>query len=130
MRRRLLHALLAVATFTVVWLVTAPAMAFSTRAPVCDPRGAIGFAPPPQIQDAELSLDIPADCVDVNPLESKNYAPGRNSAIDVSSSQESATPPTFSILAPAFAERLPILVVECPRPPSGFQTDVDRPPRI
>jgi hypothetical protein len=130
MRRKLLHALLAVATFTVVWLVTSPAIAFTTRAPLCDPRGAIGFAPPPQIQDAELSLDIPADCVDVNPLESKNYAPGRGPASEVSSSQESATPATFTVLEVSFAQRIPVTVVECPRPPPGFQTGVDRPPRI
>lgn len=130
MRRKLLHALLAVATFTVVWLVTSPALAWSSHAPVCDPRGATGFAPPPQIQDPELSLDIPTDCVDVNPLETKNYVPGKNSAIDVSSSQDSATPPAFVVLAPSFGARVPISYVECPRPPPGFTTGVDRPPRI
>ncbi len=130
MTRKLLHALLAVATFTVVWLVASPASAFSTRAPVCDPRGAIGFAPPPQIQDAELSLDIPADCFGESPLEAKNFAPGRNSAIDVSSSQEPVSPTASLVLATSVAERLSIPVVECPRPPPGYQQGVDRPPRI
>ena len=27
------------------------------RAPLCDPRGATTFAPPPQMQDVEVSLD-------------------------------------------------------------------------
>lgn len=130
MRRKLVHAFVALTTFMVVWLVTSPARAFSDRAPVCDPRGAIGFAPPPQIQDAELSLDIPADCVDVSPLESKNVVPGRSVSIDLSSSQEPVAAITPTLPAFVFAERLPVRVATCARPPPGVRASLDRPPRV
>jgi hypothetical protein len=123
--------LLAIATFTVVWLVASPASALPARAPVCDPRGAIGFAPPPQIQDAEQSLDIPADCYDVSPLETRNIVPGRgHRVLDFSSSQEpvAATAPIVPVLA--FAERLAVRVVIEARPPPGVRSSLDRPPRI
>lgn len=135
--------LLAVATFTVVWLVVSPASAallssvgtpvparIHGMAPVCDPRGAIGFAPPPQIQDAELSLDIPADCFDVNPLESKNYAPGhRSTPLDISSSQEPAARTTELLPARVLSERLAARVEVVEAGPPGFHTSIERPPR-
>ncbi len=130
MRRRVLRALLALATFTVVWLVVSPASAFVGTAPVCDPRGAIGFAPPPQIQDAETSLDIPEDCTDVNPLDTHNVVPGRGTPIDFSSAQEpvaTTATPTFDLV---FAERLPVQVTSEVRPPPGVRTSLDRPPRL
>jgi hypothetical protein len=129
-RRKLLQALLAGATLLVVWLVVSPAAAASSRAPVCDPRGAIGFAPPPQIQDPELSLDIPADCVEVSPLESKNVIPGHRLIIDVSSSQEPTTPGRQALPSPTRCERLAIDLTTCGRPPSGVRASIDRPPRI
>jgi hypothetical protein len=60
MRPKLVRALLTLVTLVVAWLV-APTSAFAmtTRAPVCDPRGAIGFAPHPQLQDPEQTLDVP-----------------------------------------------------------------------
>lgn len=131
MKRKLWSAIVAVTTFMVVWLVASPASAFSTtRAPVCDPRGAIGFAPPPQIQDLELSLDIPADCVEDSPLETKNYTPLRGGPIELSSSQEPAAPVSSPVLAAAVVERVPVPVVECPRPPPGHRRGIERPPRI
>lgn len=36
----------------------APPPSFRHAAPVCDPRGATMFAPPPQLQDPEQSLDV------------------------------------------------------------------------
>jgi hypothetical protein len=129
MRRKLVHAFVTLATFMVVWLVTSPARAFSDRAPVCDPRGAIGFAPPPQIQDAELSLDIPADCADISPLESKNFMPGRGAPIDFSSSQEPASVTTPALPVLVLAERLPVRITTCARPPPGVRSPLERPPR-
>lgn len=98
-------------------------------APVCDPRGAIGFAPPPQIQDLELSLDIPADCVDDNPLETRNYVPGHGAKIDVSSSQEPVAE-TRALLPPVErSERLPVRAHVEPEPSLGVRVSLDRPPR-
>ncbi|MBX3208604.1 MAG: hypothetical protein KF764_26460 [Labilithrix sp.] len=99
-------------------------------APVCDPRGAIGFAPPPQIQDLELSLDIPADCFEVNPLETKNYVPGHHLRIDLSSSQEPVAP-TQAVLPPVeLSERLPVRACVETRPSPGVRASLDRPPRV
>jgi len=142
-RRKILSALLAVATFTVVWLVVSPASAAGllsvhgpnalrmgrSPAPVCDPRGATGFAPPPQIQDLELSLDIPADCYDVNPLETKNYVPGRHVQLDISSSQEPVAPTTIALPAPELSERLPVRGHVEARLPPGVRVSLERPPR-
>jgi len=99
-------------------------------APVCDPRGAVGFAPPPQIQDAELSLDIPADCVDINPLESKNFVPGRVVQIDLSFSQEPVVSAAPVLPDLTFSERLPLRFAVEARPPPGFRATVERPPRV
>ncbi len=130
MPRKVLRALLAAATVLVVWLVVSPAGAVPRRAPVCDPRGAIGFAPHPQIQDPELSLDIPADCVEVNPLETRNVVPGHRLVIDVSFSQEPTTPATQTLPSLFFQERLPVDLTTCGRPPPGVRVPLDRPPRI
>jgi hypothetical protein len=129
MPRKLLHAIVAIATFMVVWLVASPASATPNRAPVCDPRGAIGFAPPPQIQDTEQSLDIPADCVEVNVFDSKYVGQGRGAPPDLTSSTEpvSAVPPLLLDLV--FAERLPAALVIEARPPPGVRASLDRPPR-
>jgi hypothetical protein len=129
-RRKLLNAILAVATFTVVWLIVSPASAM-TSAPLCDPRGAIGFAPPPQIQDAELSLDIPADCFDINPLESKNYQPGHPGApLDISSMQEPALAAKLAVPVLTSSERLPVLRGTQETGPPGFRASLERPPRV
>lgn len=99
-------------------------------APVCDPRGAIGFAPPPQIQNAELSLDVPADCVDVSPLETKNVVPGHPStSFELSSSQDPAASSVVLFAMLVFAERLPVHAAEQARPPPGIRTSLERPPR-
>jgi hypothetical protein len=47
---------IAFAAFAIVWLVASPARA--TLAPQCDARGAITFAPPPQLQPPEQSIDV------------------------------------------------------------------------
>lgn len=61
MRPKLVRALLTLVAVVVTWLVAPSAFAATSRAPVCDPRGAIGFAPNPQLQDVQQSLDAPAD---------------------------------------------------------------------
>ncbi len=117
------------ATFAVVWLVVSPASAAS-RAPLCDPRGLIAFAPPPQIQDAELSLDIPADCVEDSPIESKNYVPGHlGASIDLSSAQEPVAESPVDLPDVPLSERLSIRASVEGRLPPGFRASLDRPPR-
>lgn len=113
-------------TFAVVWLVVSPAQAM---APLCDPRGAIVFAPPPQIQDEERSLDIPADCVDINPLETKNFERGCPVQFDFSSAQQPATTAALSLPGVPFVERLSVHRETEARPPPGVRGSIERPPR-
>ena len=129
MRRRLLRAVLVVATVMVVWLVVSPARAANALAPVCDPRGAIGFAPPPQIQDEERSLDIPADCFEVSPLESKNVVPGSRASIEISFAQEPAADGERLLVHAPFVMRLPVAETDAVRLPHGVQASLDRPPQ-
>jgi hypothetical protein len=129
MKRRLLRTLLALATFAVVWLVVSPASASPSMAPLCDPRGAITFAPPPQIQDAELSLDIPADCATDSPSESRNVVPGRGPQIDISFSQEPVAASGTRLPALIFAERLPARVAVDVGLRPGVRASLERPPR-
>lgn len=126
---------LAVATVLVVWLVIAPSDALAmptTGAPVCDVRGATTFAPPPQIQDAELSLDIPADCLDLGALDLrlvKNFAPGHHAPPQLTSTQEPASVGHGLSLELTFSERTPAPAVEKMTPPRGVTLSLDRPPR-
>lgn len=135
MRRRVLRTLLLIATVTVVWLLVAPSQAFAmprNAAPVCDPRGAITFAPPPQIQDVELSFDIPADCFDLAAIDFrlvKNLEHGRSAPPELSSSQDSMTAADALSLVGEFSERLPVpTVVDC-EPNAADRESLERPPR-
>lgn len=135
MRRRLLRTLLLIATVTVAWLLVAPSQAFALPrnvAPVCDPRGAITFAPPPQIQDAELSLDIPADCLDLAAIDFrlvKNVDHGRNAPPELTSSQESMTGIGALLLGLEFSERLPAPSLVEREPEAVDRESLERPPQ-
>lgn len=134
-RSRQLHVLRlvsALATFVVAWLV-APQVAWAapTPAPVCDPRGAIMFAPPPQIQDLEQSLDVVAPCDGraEDPREAKHVTRGHGTSIDFSSSQEPATADDLVVPLAAPLARMNAPEPDLTRAPSGVRSDVERPPR-
>ncbi len=59
MVRRVVKCVLFVATMLAAWLVVFPARA--ADAPMCDKRGAITFAPAPQLQASQASLDDVAE---------------------------------------------------------------------
>ena len=128
--RKLLHALVAFATFTVAWLVVSPAYAWTSMAPICDPRGATTAAPPPQIQEPTQSLDIVDDCTpDASSAETKNLTRGHAPQIEISFSQEPAASVTTSVARLAFVERAG-LVLRVEGPPKAAQRDaLERPPR-
>ena len=126
--RTLLRAFVTLATFAVVWMVASPAQA---AAPVCDPRGAIMFAPPPQMQDPEQSLDVIAPCDGraEDPLAVRQATPERGPQIDLSSSREPVT--TTTVLVPLSP---PIARIAAPeealaRPPNGVRSALERPPQ-
>jgi hypothetical protein len=123
-----LSTILAVMTFAVVWLVVSPAKAMA-MAPLCDPRGAIGFAPPPQLQNEERSLDIPVDCVFIDPLETKFYEQRGPSKLDLTSSQEPLAPSVSTLVPAPFVVRLPVPPAIEARPPPGVLDTIERPPR-
>ncbi len=132
MRQKLLCALLSIVTFAVVWLVATPAHA-RTGAPVCDPRGAVVFAPPPQQQDPEVTLDIVVnddDCTQ-SPLEQKHATPGNAPAPDAgAAAREPASAISTTIVARATAEeRLPAPAATAERERPGFRPSFERPPR-
>lgn len=134
MRRNLVRALLTLAVFAVVWLVVTPALAYervgAMPAPLCDPRAAVTFAPPPQFQDPDASLDVvqEEDCspraLDVRKVSRGRplVAPSRlveDPALTLASSWGTAT--QVSRLGAPCAERLP----DAP----GVRMAVERPPR-
>lgn len=128
--RALLRVFVTLATLLVAWLVTSSAGA-AEKAPVCDPRGAIAFAPPPQIQDLEQSIDIVTnddDCT-ADPLSVRNVAPDRAPVIDGFVGQDSALPSSLPVLPAPSGERLapPPVGTDGGRP--GFASSLERPPR-
>lgn len=128
--RKLLRTFVTLATFAVAWLVASPAQA-SAPAPVCDPRGAIMFAPPPQMQDPEQSLDVVAPCDGraPDPLSARQVGPQRGPQIDLSFSQEPATPNAFVVpLTPPLA-RIAAPEEALARAPNGVRFALERPPR-
>ena len=129
MPRALLRLVVAFAAALTAWLVAAPAWA-SMSAPQCDNRGAITFAPPPQLQPMQQSIDATDD--DMTCVEKMLAAEGVH--------QGNAPPPSPSATEPVAAPALPILPAFAPRAlppeldvdaraPSGVRTSLERPPR-
>jgi hypothetical protein len=151
MRIRLLRAFFTITTLAVVWFVASPAFAAHapvsmhpppaaetstpplSRAPLCDPRGATTFAPPPQMQDVEVSLDTGLtldDCMSPTTRDAHRAAPGRTPlSLDAPTSSDAAVLTAVATLAASARELLPVPAAstECPRP--GVRSTVDRPPR-
>lgn len=135
--RLLLRVFVALTTFVVVWVV-APSAARAAQtgsvnaAPVCDPRGAIMFAPPPQMQDPEQSLDIVVnddDCTQ-SPLETRHIVPNRAPvSIDMGPAQDPATANVALSVAEPEGELCPAPVASLSFARPGFRSDVERPPR-
>jgi hypothetical protein len=112
-----------------VWAVATPAWA---AAPICDPRGATGVAPAPQLQQPQTSMDVAApddDCADVlaatttlDSGRSPEPTPPRAAQEPVVASMTPVAPPaplaeTFARDGTTGSER------------AGARSRVDRPPR-
>ncbi len=98
-------------------------------APMCDPRGAAVFAPPPQIQDPELSLDIPPDCAEDSPLDVRNAVPGHGPLQLDTSTPDMALTGSLGFATLTFSERQPFVVFLAARPPPAPKSTLERPPR-
>ena len=101
----------------------------TTKAPLCDPRGAITFASAPQMQDLEVTLDTGLtldDCFGAAHGTDANQAAGSRRAPLPS---DAAVLRAAVVLAAPGRELLPVPgpSTTCSRP--GVRSTVDRPPR-
>ncbi|AKU95787.1 hypothetical protein AKJ09_02451 [Labilithrix luteola] len=132
--RLLLRVFVALTAFVAVWIVapSAARAASVNAAPVCDPRGAIMFAPPPQMQDPQQSLDIVVnedDCTQ-SPLETRHLVSHRAPLlIDSGPAQDPATANVATSVADPESELCPAPVASLSFARPGFRSDLERPPR-
>ncbi|MBS2018239.1 MAG: hypothetical protein JST00_35545 [Deltaproteobacteria bacterium] len=136
---RLFHALLTIAAFFAVWVVgeriaSASTEVLARKAPLCDARGAITFAPPPQMQDPLLSLDIDVnvDCFGpATPGETRHVTNGHAPVpVDAAAvSREPLSRAATVVVARASGDRVPAPDASTPCPRPGHRSTVDRPPR-
>ena len=130
MLRPRLRLIVAIATALCAWLVVIPAAWASQSAPQCDHRGAITFAPPPQLQPPEQSLLSPDD--DLTCVEKMLLGDGVHQGNSPPPSP-TATEPVAPAATPAISN---VTVHETlPRPDArvvvlaGVRSSVERPPR-
>lgn len=120
---------------TLAWAFVAPDAQASVlnRAPVCDPRGAITFAPPPQMQNPTQSLDVVTnddDCSE-SPLDKKHVVPNRaprgegGQAAQEPALADAVTLPTGDLAG----QRLAVPTPEDSFARPGYRVDFERPPR-
>ncbi len=127
MPRSLVKYAICVATMVAAWLVASPARA---EAPLCDMRGATTFAPAPQLQQLQVSIDLGLEKDDCDPLKllrmvSKDR-PGQ------SWEAPAADPVAASHPAPRFTPGSALVhYAEPPMlpPSSGVRASIERPPR-
>lgn len=105
-------------------------------APLCDIRGAITFAPPPQMQETEVSLDTGVtldDCMNGNANARERALNASNGRAplprELSSTSDAAVMTALAKLARAPRELLPVPDASTTCPASGVRSTVDRPPR-
>ncbi len=138
MRKRLWHVLVTLAAFFAVWLASGRASASSetmaNKAPLCDARGAITFAPPPQMQELEVSLDVgvPADCFAPASAGETRTADNGRAPVPLDASANAREPVAHGggvvvVDAPSVPMPPPDASASCARP--GHRSTVDRPPR-
>jgi hypothetical protein len=104
-------------------------------APLCDPRGATMFAPPPQLQDVEQSLEVSRDCARDDGLRTlrDGHQVERHRAPSPGSSETTSHEPTLgsSLLLIGRGEgvRVPAPDADRQRSRPGHRTLPERPPR-
>jgi hypothetical protein len=121
--------MVALATALAVWAIAAPARA---EAPLCDPRGATGIAPAPQLQQPVTSIDVGAPQDDCSELLSLTLAidDGRTPEPPA---QSTANEPLVTSAVPAVCEAAVSGAIERESVSwserAGARDRVDRPPR-
>lgn len=127
LRRRVAALLVSVVAFTL--LVLAPRAA-SAAAPMCDPRAAVVFAPAPQLQDPETSIDLglEEDCGGFAASDRAITPDGGGSTWD-SPASPSATLPAALVVVHAASPVSELSRAAEGAPRSAHLSRVDRPPR-
>ena len=128
LRRRIAAVLLSAVVVTLVVLL--PRVA-SAAAPLCDPRGAVGFAPPPQLQDPEQSLDLGLDDASCGVFSATDRAitpDGGGFVWDASASPSAFLPAVDAFVPPAVHVCMPHGPA-LGEPRAAFTRGLDRPPR-
>ncbi len=104
-------------------------------APLCDPRGATMFAPPPQLQDVEQSLEVSRDCArEGGPLRLRDgHQVERHRAPSPGPGEMTSQEPTIGgcVLPIGCGEgvRVPAPDADRDRSRPGHRTLPERPPR-
>ena len=126
--RRFLRTLVALAITLTAWLVVSPARADS-RAPLCDSRGAITFAPAPQLQGTETSIETIEAADECLRFLDDGFAHQGDAPKISTTSVDDAMEVEAPIISSARAEetaRHPVVTFAIPR---GTRERLDRPPR-
>src|SRR5262249_12501944 len=102
---------------------------FAAPAPQCDPRGAITFAPPPQLQPPEQSLDA----LESGPTCVERFLASAGLEQGTIPIPTSAPEPALAATTPEVPPATPVafVVVDVPRDEArpGVRSRLDRPPR-
>ncbi len=124
--------MVAFAAALAVWAIATPAFA---AAPLCDPRGATGVAPAPQLQQPETSLDVDStppssDCQAPAPVTTRfdggrTPAPAPTSTVAADPVLPGVTAPLLQSVSRGSFARDGVSGTER----AGARTRVDRPPR-
>jgi hypothetical protein len=119
--------IVAIAAAVCVWLFASSA--FAAPAPQCDPRGAITFAPPPQLQPPEQSLDA----LETGPTCVERFLAGAGLEQGTIPIPTSAPEPALVMATPEVAPATPVAVIfvdaPCDEARPGVRARLDRPPR-
>jgi hypothetical protein len=113
-----------------VWAIATPAFA---AAPLCDPRGATGVAPAPQLQQPETSIDVgmaPDEC-DLLSTMTTTIDDGRApEPTPPSAAQDQLVPSVVPEIAPAASAGSFSRDGVSGSERAGARARVDRPPRV
>ena len=122
--------MVAFAAALAVWAIAIPAFA---AAPMCDPHGATGVAPAPQLQQPETSIDLGVAADDCDELLALTTAVNDGRAPEpapTSAGQEHVLPSVVPAVYPAGSPESLARGSSVGSERAGARARVDRPPRF
>jgi hypothetical protein len=122
--------MVAFAAALAVWAIATPAFA---AAPLCDPRGATGIAPAPQLQQPETSIDVgqAADECDVFVVGTESVDHGRApQPVPPGAEMDPSVAGIVAAVAPAVSVESFARDGTPGSARAGARSRVDRPPRL